>query len=136
MNIDEAMIPIATIWDALTLYYMINISKPLKFLTLFNQQKKWLFLHLNQLTKWILILEPISEDQVFTDRLWPTAINVAWKSKHQKKQKLIIISFGASIIGSRSVKKQIINLRQQVNLENYHLFSQNANRKLKKNQAP
>src|ERR1043166_8348291 len=58
----------------------------------------------------------------FPDQPRPTVINVAWKSKRQKKQKrqkIINFSFGASLIGNRSTRKQLINLRQKFDLENH-----------------
>lgn len=67
----------------------------------------------------------------------PTIICIAWKSKRQKKQKrqkIVKISFGASPIGNRNARKQIINLRQEVDLESHHLFPRDANGNLKENQ--
>src|SRR5581483_1648073 len=80
-----------------------------------------------QLAKWILILEPIPEDLSLEDlknlplenQLWPTVISVAWKSK---RQKIVKTSFGASLIGNKSARKQLTKSRQEFDLMNYHLF--------------
>ncbi|GBB86302.1 hypothetical protein RclHR1_12720009 [Rhizophagus clarus] len=54
-------------------FYSINIGQPTKSL---DQQTEWLFQHLEQLAKWILILEA---DEVEDDI--PTTICITWKVK-------------------------------------------------------
>ncbi|PKY33855.1 hypothetical protein RhiirB3_496675 [Rhizophagus irregularis] len=78
MEIDGAMIPIATPWDALTLLYTINIGEP-PMQTLFDYQMEWLYRHLKQLAKWIMILEPMH----MKIQPWPTSV----ASRKQEFQK-------------------------------------------------
>src|SRR6185369_7086258 len=82
-----------------------------------NRRKKskfsyqtFLHLHLEQIAQWITILE-----SNFNRR--PTTINLSWKQSHQK---IIGVSFGASITAPQSKKrKAMIQSRQKID---NHLF--------------
>src|ERR1044071_2625202 len=120
MNIDGATIPVATVWDALALYYTINIGDP----PMGTSLETWLLQHLNQLAGWISILAE-------NEGAMPSVINVAWKSEHQK---IIKISFGATLIGDRNTRKELIAIRQRIDLVNYHIFPWNTDGELERSQ--
>ncbi|CAB4419151.1 unnamed protein product [Rhizophagus irregularis] len=106
--IDGATIPVSTIWDALALFYTINIGKPPESLTSLDQQTRWVIQHLNQLARWVLIFEPIPEDvKTIRNRhqVQPSTTAVAWKLEGQRIMK---ISFRASLIGDKNIRKQLI----------------------------